>query len=55
MRGFSVTLQAMRYKRGIILKWNLKIWFEDVKWIYLAEDNVQWQAFVNTEMIIQKP
>jgi hypothetical protein len=30
-----------------------KIWISGVNWIQLAQDRVQWQAFVNTVMNLQ--
>jgi hypothetical protein len=32
----------------ITLKWVLKKRYEDVNWIHLAQDKLQWQAHVNT-------
>jgi hypothetical protein len=39
----------------IILNWISKIKCDDVDWIHVAQDRVQWQAFVNTVMNIQVP
>jgi hypothetical protein len=35
---------------GIILKWILKEVCEDVDWIHLAQDRIQWRVLVNTVM-----
>jgi hypothetical protein len=32
-----------------------EIWIDEVNWIWLAQDKIQWQAFVNTVMTLQVP
>jgi hypothetical protein len=40
---------------GIILKWILKEGIDGANWIRLAQDRIQWRAFVNTVMNIRVP
>jgi hypothetical protein len=32
-----------------------ELWIDEANWIQLAQDRVQWQAFVNTVMNLQVP
>jgi hypothetical protein len=39
----------------ITLSWTLGRWIDGVNWIWLAQDRVQWHAFVNTVMNLLVP
>jgi hypothetical protein len=52
----KVTSGRPRRRWNDDIKMNLKeIGFEDVDWIHLAQDTVQWRAFVNTIMRLLFP
>jgi hypothetical protein len=45
-----------RHKWEDNIKLNLReIWIDGANWIQLAQDRVQWRAFVNTVMNIRVP
>jgi hypothetical protein len=45
-----------RYMHSIKIHLN-EIWFENMDWIHLAQDRVQWQVLVNTvtSLLLPKP
>jgi hypothetical protein len=45
-------LEDSRVNDKIILKWDLKISWEAVDWIHLAQDRDQWRTLANTVMKI---
>jgi hypothetical protein len=47
---FLFCFEDLGIESGIILKWNLKTVCEDVDWIHLTQNRVQWLVLVETEM-----